>query len=781
MWNHPAMNELVDALNPEQRSAVTAGDGPLLVLAGAGSGKTRVLTTRIVHLIRERGVAPYRILAFTFTNKAAREMRSRVESMLGGESGDCWIGTFHATGVRILRREAVRLGWERNFAIYDTGDTEAVLKELLQGRTLARHISPAEARSVISAWKNGRVTTEAAAVAAGDARERTLAEVYGEYQKALRRNNAFDFDDLIARPVDLFESQPEVLRSYAMRFQHVLVDEFQDTNTLQMFFIELLASHHGNLMVVGDDDQSIYGWRGARIENILEFETRFEGTMVVRLEQNYRSTSPILEAANHLIAHNRGRKGKTLWTARPGGSPIQASFHGDEEEEGVRAVQIVQEALAEGRTRSQVAILYRTNAQSRALEDALRRANVPYQIVGGTRFYERREVKDVVAYLKAIHNPADAVALTRILNVPRRGIGGTTVKRLQAAAAAQDWTLDRALEQAETLDLSRAAARKVAEFAALLARLRERAASATCAEVVQEVLEAIGYFAYLRESDPATFDARRENVEELVSAAQAFAEESQDDPSLRAFLEEISLLSDIDSMQEKGDMVTLMTMHSAKGLEFPVVLVTGLEEGLLPHASSMDTLAGLEEERRLFYVGMTRAQDRLYLLTASNRRRYGGYEPMMASRFLRELPDSCLEMHSELAASGFLLVGPRRRGQGERGAPLARLGRRRRVTGARAARGRHARASRQVRRRAGAAHRGSGRHDEDHGGFRPQRDPQVRGPLCALGAAALSRRPAVVHRLVSPPAKPDRPSEIRAPARRCVCAPLWTGTTRRSG
>ena len=645
------MDALLASLNPEQRRAVTAGDGPLLVLAGAGSGKTRVLTTRMAWLIRERGVAPYRILAFTFTNKAAREMRSRVEAMLGTQAGDCWIGTFHATGVRILRREATRLGWDRNFAIYDTGDTESVLKELLQGRSLARHVSPAEARAVISSWKNGRVTVEAAHAAVTDARERVLADVYADYQKALRRHNAFDFDDLIARPVDLFESEPDVLRSYATRFQHVLVDEFQDTNALQMFYIELLASHHGNLVVVGDDDQSIYGWRGARIENILEFESRFEGTQVVRLEQNYRSTAPILEAANHLIAHNRSRKGKELWTARTGGEPIHASFHADEEDEGLHAVQLVSEALAEGRSRSDIAILYRTNAQSRALEDALRRANVPYQIVGGTRFYERREVKDVVAYLKAIHNPADAVAVQRILNVPRRGIGDTTVERLVEAAAARDWTLAGAIDHADEIDLGRPAARKVKEFGALLRRLREQAESATCVQVLHAVLEATDYFKYLRESDPPTFDTRRENVEELVSAAQSFADESQDDPSLRAFLEEISLLSDIDSMQEKVDTVTLMTLHSAKGLEFPVVLVTGLEEGLLPHASSMDTLPGLEEERRLFYVGMTRAEDRLYLLSASNRRRYGGYEPMMASRFLRELPESQVVLQTETPAA----------------------------------------------------------------------------------------------------------------------------------
>jgi DNA helicase-2/ATP-dependent DNA helicase PcrA len=638
------MRELQDSLNDEQRRAVTGGDGPHLVLAGAGSGKTRVLTTRIALLIRERGVPPHRILAFTFTNKAAREMRGRVESLLGAAAGDCWIGTFHATGVRILRREAVRLGWQPGFAIYDTDDTEALCRELLDGRTLGRHVSPTEVRGVVSAWKNGRVSPAAALEEAADARERLLAELYADYQQALQRNNAFDFDDLIARPVDLFEAEPEALRPWAERFQHVLVDEFQDSNTLQMVFIELLSSRHGNLFVVGDDDQSIYGWRGARVENILEFEQRFTGTQVVRLEQNYRSTTPILAAANHVIAHNRGRKGKNLWTARAGGDPIRLSFHADEEEEAARAVQIVQDAVAAGRRRSDVVFLYRTNAQSRALEDALRRHNIPYQIVGGTRFYERREVRDVVAYLKAIHNPADGIALARILNVPRRGIGDTTVERLQQAAEARGWTLGEAVRRAGETDLPRPAARKLAEFGRQLEAWRGKAAVDTCVSVVRAVLEETNYVAWLRESDPATFEPRRENVEELVAAAQAFADESTDDPSLRAFLEEISLLSDIDTMEDAGDTVTLMTLHSAKGLEFPVVVVTGLEEGLLPHASSLDQIAGLEEERRLFYVGMTRAEDRLYLTAASNRRRFGGYEPMMASRFLRELPDACVEV-----------------------------------------------------------------------------------------------------------------------------------------
>ena len=642
------MDAVLDSLNPEQRQAVLADGGPCLVLAGAGSGKTRVLTARIAHLIRARGVPPYRILAFTFTNKAAREMRGRVETMLGGQASDCWLGTFHSTGVRILRREAERLGWQRNFAIYDTDDSESLIKRLIEGRTLARHLSASEARNTISAWKNEAIGITAAANAASDTREKLLAEVYADYDRELRRNNAFDFDDLIARPVQLFASQPEVLQAWTERFEHVLVDEFQDTNTLQMTFIEHLVGRHRNLFVVGDDDQSIYGWRGARIENILEFESRFAATQVVRLEQNYRSTAPILAAANHVIAHNRGRKGKNLWTSRAGGDPIRVGFHADEEDEALRAAQIVQETAAAGGKRADVVVLYRTNAQSRALEDAMRRANVPYQIVGGTRFYERREVRDVVAYLKAVHNPADSVSLVRILNVPRRGIGDTSIDRIRAAADANGWTLGEAVERAAEIGLGGPAAKRVGEFATLIGGLRRLATQATCVEVVQAVLERTAYLDYLRESDRATFEARRENVEELVSAAQAHAEQAPDDPSLRSFLEEISLFTDLDTLDPATDAVTLMTLHSAKGLEFDTVILCGLEERLLPHASNLETATGLEEERRLFYVGMTRARSRLFLLSAASRRRYGSPEPMMQSRFLGELPEAGVEYETPL-------------------------------------------------------------------------------------------------------------------------------------
>jgi DNA helicase-2/ATP-dependent DNA helicase PcrA len=629
-------------LNPEQQQAVTAGEGQVLVLAGAGSGKTRVLTTRIAHLIQERGVAPHRILAFTFTNKAAREMRERVERTLGEAATDCWIGTFHATGVRILRREAARLGWASNFAIYDTADSESVLKDLLASRTLPRHLSVTEIRNRISTWKNDCVSARQAAETAGDATTNIIAGLYDAYDKALRRCNAFDFDDLVARPVQLFEAEPEIQHKYALRFLHVLVDEFQDTNGIQLRFIEQLAGFHQNLFVVGDDDQSIYSWRGARVENILGFDARHPRTRIVRLEQNYRSTTPILSAANAVIAHNRSRKGKNLWTARTGGDKLRLRLCFDEEEEATRATDLVQEKVAAGARRGDVAFLYRTNAQSRALEDALRRSNVPYQIVGGTRFYERREVRDIVAYMKAIHNPADEVATLRAIQVPRRGIGDTTVERLQAAAAARERHIGAVLDDVDSLELSAAARKRVLEFAHLLRDLRGLAERETCATVLTTLLEATDYFTYLKDSDPAGYEGRRENVEELVSAAQAFVEES-DDASLAAFLEEISLLTDIDSMQERADQVTLMTLHSAKGLEYPIVVLTGLEEGLLPHAISSETLAELEEERRLLYVGMTRAQNELHLFAAHNRRRFGDFQPMMQSRFLAEIPAEWIE------------------------------------------------------------------------------------------------------------------------------------------
>jgi DNA helicase-2/ATP-dependent DNA helicase PcrA len=524
-----------------------------------------------------------------------------------------------------------------------------VIKELLSNIAAAQHVSASEARQTISGWKNARVGVTQAQSQAGNSRQTLLVGLYAEYERILRRNNAFDFDDLVARPVQLFEEEPEVLQNYASRFLHVLVDEFQDTNALQMDFIGLLARVHGNLFVVGDDDQSIYSWRGARIANILEFESQFTGSQVVRLEQNYRSTTPILQAANHLIAHNRGRKGKNLWTARQGGELLRVSFHADEEDEAAHVVDVVRGHVTAGGARADVAVLYRTNAQSRALEDALRRAGIPYQIIGGTRFYERREVRDVVAYLKAIQNPADSIALVRILNVPRRGIGDTTIERLQVAAAERGETLAAALAAPAAAGLGTAPARKVSEFARLLSELRHLAEKSTCADVVQAVLEATNYFDYLRDSEPATYQARRENVEELVSAARTFADESTDDPSLRAFLEEISLLTDVDTMAGNVDQVTMMTLHSAKGLEFPLVLLTGLEEGLLPHANSLDAIDTLEEERRLFYVGLTRARDRLFLLSASNRRRFGDYQSMMQSRFLGELPEAVVEVDAPRA------------------------------------------------------------------------------------------------------------------------------------
>ncbi len=634
---------MLESLNSEQQRAVTAGEGPFLILAGAGSGKTRVLTTRIAHLIREHDVPPWRILAFTFTNKAAREMRARVERTLGGQANECWLGTFHATGVRLLRREAERLGWARNFAIYDTGDTESALKELLGSRVMPRHVSPGEARGRISAWKNDGITPARAASEAADKVEEALATMYDGYAKLLRRNNAFDFDDLIVQSVRLLESEPEVLGRYAGRFLHVLVDEFQDTNGIQMRFIELLSSTHKNLFAVGDDDQSIYGWRGARIENILTFDERFPDCQIVRLEQNYRSTQEILEASNAVIAHNHGRRGKRLWTARQGGERLTLEVCWDEEEEGTRVVERVNALVESGRSRNDIAVLYRTNAQSRALEDAFRRHNVPYQLVGGTRFYERREVRDVVAYLKAIHNPSDSVALRRTLNVPRRGIGETSARRLQAWADEHQRPLDDALRRVDEVGVTGAARKRVADVGQLYAELRELAERTTCVDVIQAVLDSTGYYEYLRASDPGTYAARRENVEELVTAAHAFADES-DDASLGAFLEEISLLSDIDTLQDGIDQVTLMTLHSAKGLEFPIVCITGLEERLLPHASNLESQATVEEERRLLYVGMTRAQDRLHMFHANNRRRFGDFEPMMPSRFLAEIPSERVEV-----------------------------------------------------------------------------------------------------------------------------------------
>ncbi|HEX7079088.1 MAG TPA: UvrD-helicase domain-containing protein [Candidatus Eisenbacteria bacterium] len=629
-------------LNPVQRQAVEHSGGPLLVLAGAGSGKTRVLTGRIAHLIRERGVSPDAILAFTFTNKAAREMRERAASLLGGDDLRVWLGTFHGTCVRILRRHAEAIGYPRSFVIYDTDDQRSLLRELLREVDADdKRLTPAGVGSRISRLKNDGVNAAEFTKTALAPLDRKVCEVYARYERALRDRAAMDFDDLLLYTVRLFDLDEGVHRHYASRFRHVLVDEYQDTNAIQFELIERLSRLNRNLMVVGDDDQSIYGWRGADIGNILSFEERFPEAAVLRLTQNYRSTQTILRAANGVVRHNAARKEKELWTENPVGDPLTLHVVSDEDAEGEVVVStLLEERRRHERSNRDMVILYRTNAQSRAVENALRRSAIPYQLTGGISFYERREVKDVLAYLRALVQPKDTVSWYRILNVPTRGIGKTTAERLQEFASTRALDVPDALVHPDLAEATGpAAARKLREVAALFETMRPFATRAPAA-CVAEVLASVRYREFLLEAEPGEAAERIENVEELIAGAEAYARRV-DEPSIEGFLSEVALLTDVDLWDENEDAVNLMTIHSAKGLEFPVVFVIGMEEGLLPHASSLDDPGELEEERRLFYVALTRARERVHLLHASYRRAWNAASGGM-SRFLSEIPSDCV-------------------------------------------------------------------------------------------------------------------------------------------
>ena len=649
-------------LNDRQREAVLTTEGPVLVIAGAGSGKTRVLTERIGHLVGDLHVSPYEILAFTFTNKAAREMKDRLERAHPGSTEMLWVGTFHATGVRILRRHGEGAGVRRDFSIYDTDDSTGLVKAILaRNPNDARFVkSPRVLRDRISRMKNDLVTPADAAERAVAAGEQRVAALYAEYERDLRKANALDFDDLINKVVELFAKDDRARELYARRFRYVLVDEFQDTNPIQMAMIDGLASVHGNLFVVGDDDQSIYSWRGARVEHILEFEGLYAGTKVIRLEQNYRSTQTILDAANGVIAHNMGRKGKNLWTEGEVGDKVRVTACLDEESEALSVIDLVKREVARGTSLKQIAILYRTNAQSRALEDVFKMGSMPYQIIGSVRFYERAEVRDVLAYCKAIVNPADSINVKRIINVPRRGIGKTTIDQLEALATERGITLVDAMRAAEST-LGAAAAARCHAFLTLFDELRRGAEIQVAPHVIDAIMKATEYHKHLEENYPDA-EARIENVDELLSAAHSYAEGAED-KSLRAFLEEVALVADVDTLDLEAGQLTLMTIHNAKGLEFEAVIVTGLEEGLFPHYNSIDDPNAVEEERRLFYVGMTRARQRLYLTFAGMRRRMGMMEGGVPSRFLNELPTNTIEAPVEPLAAPTLYGGswsPRR-------------------------------------------------------------------------------------------------------------------------
>jgi DNA helicase-2/ATP-dependent DNA helicase PcrA len=655
----------LDGLNPEQKAAARHFEGPLLVLAGAGSGKTRVLTTRVAHLIDEYGVAPDSILALTFTNKAAGEMRERVRALLGREPAGMWIGTFHAIGARILRRDAVRLGWAPNFLIYDADDAERVIKRIIRDdlRLDPKRWGPRAVKGAISSAKNELVGVQEYQEHAVDAFSRVVAQVYEIYQRLLREANAFDFDDLLVKPVELLTSHPDVHARYRERFNFVLVDEYQDTNRAQYAFLNLIAGEKANLFVVGDDDQSIYGWRGADIRNILEFERDYPAAGTVRLEENYRSTQRILDAANHVIAENVRRKGKTLRTANREGEPLTLVEMSDEADEAEWVTAEIRSRVADGaeRTPRDFVILYRTNAQSRSMEEALRREGLPYRIVGGQRFYERREVKDVLAYLRLVANPADDEAFLRVVNVPRRGIGDMSVARLAEWAKRAGVPLLAAAARAEEIESLRGgAAKALPEMAGQLAKYAALADQGLGLDKILRVLVLeTGYLASLAE-EGAEGEERISNVDELIAgAADLQARYDESDPTLTAEMEElevgslrpidlflahVALVTDIDQHDPSADAISLMTIHNAKGLEFPVVFVTGLEDGLFPLSRVLDEPEQLEEERRLFYVALTRAEEKLYLTYARRRRRAGEWMDTIPSSFLEGIPPELLEV-----------------------------------------------------------------------------------------------------------------------------------------
>jgi len=636
--------DLLSHLNPPQKEAVLHGEGPLLILAGAGSGKTRVITHRIAYLIRERGVRPGNILAVTFTNKAAREMAERVGKLLGG--GDVpLISTFHSACGRILRREIHHLGYDASFAIYDDRDAERLLKDVLAELDLDdKRFPPKAIAARIDDYKNrGLFPGDLDAVATGDIYNERVVRIYAAYQERLKRCNALDFGDMLLLTVRLLEQVPEVRDRCRERFQWIMVDEYQDTNPVQYRLIRLLAGERRNLCVVGDDDQSIYSWRGADIRNILEFEKDFPGVRIIRLEQNYRSTATILKAAGEVVRQNIGRKGKTLWTDNPEGEKIRYERVESDREEARLVSREIGRLRARGVPLEEMAVFYRTNAQSRLVEEALVAEALPYHIVGGVRFYARMEVKDILAYLRVLDNPADEVSLKRIINVPTRGIGSTTVDRIAALAAQRRTSLHEALKEAAQGGLLSGGPRgKVAAFSAMLERFRELCASVGLPELARTVMEESGYLGRLKESRDEEDAERLENLEQLLAAMEEFSERNPG-AGLSEFLEQVSLVSDLEQGEQGKPSVTLMTLHAAKGLEFRAVFMIGMEERLFPHIRSLDDLDGMEEERRLCYVGMTRARERLYLLNARRRYLFGQEQSNLPSRFLKDIPPELLD------------------------------------------------------------------------------------------------------------------------------------------
>ncbi|MBY4605670.1 MULTISPECIES: DNA helicase PcrA [Bacillus] len=647
-------NQLLSGLNPVQQEAVKTTDGPLLLMAGAGSGKTRVLTHRIAYLMAEKHVAPWNILAITFTNKAAREMKERVESILGPGADDIWISTFHSMCVRILRRDIDRIGINRNFSILDTADQLSVIKGILKERNLdPKKFDPRSILGTISSAKNELTEPEEFSKVAGGYYDQVVSDVYADYQKKLLKNQSLDFDDLIMITIKLFDRVPEVLEFYQRKFQYIHVDEYQDTNRAQYMLVKQLAERFQNLCVVGDSDQSIYRWRGADIANILSFEKDYPNASVILLEQNYRSTKRILRAANEVIKNNSNRKPKNLWTENDEGIKI-SYYRGDNEfGEGQFVAGKIHQLHSSGKRKlSDIAILYRTNAQSRVIEETLLKAGLNYNIVGGTKFYDRKEIKDILAYLRLVSNPDDDISFTRIVNVPKRGVGATSLEKIASYAAMNGLSFFQAIQQVDFIGVSAKAANALDSFRQMIENLTNMQDYLSITELTEEILDKTEYREMLKAEKSIEAQSRLENIDEFLSVTKNFEQKSED-KTLVAFLTDLALIADIDQLDQKEeesggkDAITLMTLHAAKGLEFPVVFLMGLEEGVFPHSRSLMEEAEMEEERRLAYVGITRAEQELYLTNAKMRTLFGRTNMNPESRFIAEIPDDLLENLNE--------------------------------------------------------------------------------------------------------------------------------------
>ncbi len=638
-------------LNPQQREAVTTITGPLLISAGAGSGKTRVITQRIAYLIGEQHVAPWNILAITFTNKAAREMRERVLQLVGKTADEIWVSTFHAMCVRILRRDIDRLGYSSNFSILDSDDQLSVIKAILKDRNLdPKKYDPRVLQHRYSEAKNQLRSVDTLLATAKTPYDKTVAELFKQYQKRLKINNSLDFDDLMTVTIDLFRKFPEILERYQKQFQYIHVDEYQDTNQAQYMLCHLLAKRYQNICVVGDSDQSIYSWRGADISNILNFERDYPDACVIKLEQNYRSTNQILRAANQVIQNNSGRIAKQLWSQKPDGEKIKVYGATTSNDEAFFIINKIRHNLSLGRRYGQHVVLYRTNAQSRGLEDVFKMSNIPYQIVGGVKFYDRKEIKDIIAYLRLIANPTDDISMLRILNVPKRGIGATSEEKLMRMASERGVSLMELLDKLDELGLPARTERPLRDFHDIITKLTYMQPYLSAHELTEKMLEMTNLRGEYVKDGSIEAQTRLENIEEFMTATLEFEKRNEDgDRSLVSFLTDLALIADIDSMNEDDDeeqskdQVTFMTLHSAKGLEFPVVFLIGMEEGIFPHSRSIADAEQMEEERRLCYVGITRAEDELFLIHAQMRNLYGSTLMNPMSRFLSEIPTESVQ------------------------------------------------------------------------------------------------------------------------------------------